>query len=106
MKNWIKHIFKKNRPHQVNHPASDGMGSAMMTASQAEKMVQMINRTQDVELTCDEVHVLLGEFAQMALRNEDPAKLLPLVSQHLELCPDCREEYDALMQILQADPLE
>ncbi|HWR65344.1 MAG TPA: hypothetical protein VN364_04450 [Bellilinea sp.] len=106
MKNWIKKIFKNDRTQQENHPATDGMGSAMMSSSQAEKMVQMINKTQEVELTCDEVHDLLGEFAQMALRNENPAKLLPLVSQHLELCPDCREEYDALMQILQADPLE
>ncbi len=72
--------------------------------AKADAMIRMIRNTQDDEISCDEVHRLLGEFAEMALRGEDTAKLLPLVHHHLEMCPDCREEYDALMQILQASP--
>lgn len=79
-------------------------GMPGLSPTQAKAMVQMIGKTQEVELSCDEVHRLLGQFAEMALRGEDTANLLPLVNQHLETCPDCREEYDALMQILQASP--
>jgi len=48
---------------------------------------------------------LLDQYAEMALRGEDPAELLPLVHYHLDMCPDCKEEYEALVRILQA-PIE
>ncbi len=31
---------------------------------------------------------------------------MPLVQQHLEICPDCREEFEALMRILKASPAQ
>jgi hypothetical protein len=37
----------------------------------------------------------------MEMRGEDVAHLMPLVQRHLELCPDCREEHEALMQALE-----
>lgn len=104
MKNWINRIFKKNRPQQSPGNVSMPMGMPKISSFQAEAMVQMIGKTQEVEISCDEVHRLLGQFSEMALRGEDTASLLPLVHHHLEICPDCREEYDALMQILQSSP--
>ena len=104
MKNWIHRIFKKNRLHQTQNNAPMPMGMPEIPPSRAEAMIKMIEKTQEVELSCDEVHRLLGEFAEMVLRGEDAASLLPLVHHHLDTCPDCREEYDALMQILQASP--
>ncbi len=96
MKNWIDLIFKRSRK------GSMPMEMPKMSPSQVEAMIQMIGKTQEEDLTCDEVHSLLGQFAEMALRGEDTANLLPLVHHHLESCPDCREEYEALMQILRA----
>lgn len=79
-------------------------GMPGLSPTQAKAMVQMIGKTQEVEISCDEVQRLLGQFAEAALRGEDTAALLPLVQQHIEMCPDCREEYEALMRILQASP--
>ena len=73
-----------------------------LSPSQAERLLKMIQKTQEVELSCDEVHKLLDQYTEMALRGEDAAVLLPLVQQHLELCPACMEEYEALARILQA----
>ena len=73
-----------------------------ISADQAEKMLLMIQNTQDVELSCDDVHGLLDQYTEMAMRGEDVAKMLPLVTFHLAKCPDCREEFDALSRILQA----
>ena len=78
------------------------MRMPVMPPARADAMIQMIKNTQDVEISCDEAHRLLGEFAEMTIRGEDTAALMPLVHHHLEMCPDCREEYEALMQILQA----
>ena len=73
-----------------------------ISADQAGKMLQMIQETQEVELSCDEVHELLDQFTEMAIRGEDVVGLLPLVHYHLDMCPDCREEYEALSRILKA----
>ena len=93
---WINRLFKRN------HKGSQPMEPQELSPSQAEKMLKMIQKTQEVELSCDEVHKLLGQYTEMALRGEDAAGLLPLVQQHLELCPDCMQEYEALARILQA----
>ena len=78
------------------------MGPHELSPSQAEKMLKMIQKTQETELSCDDVHKLLDQYTEMALRGEDAGAFLPLVQQHLELCLDCREEYEALARILQA----
>jgi predicted anti-sigma-YlaC factor YlaD len=61
-----------------------------------------IGRTQSHELSCDEVYDLLDLFADMIARGEDAATLMPLVQHHLEMCPDCREEYETLLRSLEA----
>ena len=66
------------------------------------KVVDQVAHTQDVEYSCDEVLVLLDQFAEARLRGEDAAKLMPLVQHHLEMCGDCKEEFEALLRILQA----
>ncbi len=68
------------------------------------KLARDVERTQDVEYSCDDVHRLLDQFAEAVLRGEDVARLMPLVQQHIDLCPDCREEFEALMRILRMSP--
>lgn len=72
-----------------------------MTSDQAKKMLRMIEKTQAEELSCDEVFDLLGVYAEMAARGDDVGDLFPLVERHLEMCPECREEYEAVMRILE-----
>jgi hypothetical protein len=66
------------------------------------RMLQMLQQTEAIELSCDEVFAKLDEYTEMALKGEEVAHLMPLVKQHLDMCPDCREEYEALVQILTA----
>jgi predicted anti-sigma-YlaC factor YlaD len=37
----------------------------------------------------------------MQMRDEDPAHLFPLVQRHLDMCPECREEFEALLAALE-----
>jgi hypothetical protein len=67
----------------------------------ALKMIEMITHTEEVELTCDDVFDLLDEFTEMALRGEDVADLMPMVQHHLGMCPECREEYEALRRVIE-----
>lgn len=93
--NWFNKIFRRK---QAASQHSNGME---MTPQLAQKMLMMIDKTQEQELNCDEVHALLDQYAELSLRGEDVTILLPLVHMHLEMCPDCREEYEALLRILQ-----
>lgn len=67
-----------------------------------KRMIHMVDSTADIEIACDEAYRLLDEYADMLLRGEDPAALLPQVKHHLEMCMDCREELDLLLAALRA----
>jgi hypothetical protein len=92
---WLKRLFKSKEK------GTKPENKMAMTFDQAKKMLRMIEKTQDEELSCDEVSELLGVYAEKAARGEDVGDLFPLVEHHLELCPDCREEYEAVMRILE-----
>ena len=42
-------------------------------------------------------------LAEQAVLGVDIHTLLPKVAAHLDCCPDCREEYDALVAIVRAE---
>jgi hypothetical protein len=67
-------------------------------------MVDMLAHTREEEYSCDEVLALMDQFAEMVIQGEDAARLMPLVQHHLEMCGDCREEFEALLRILRSSP--
>jgi hypothetical protein len=75
---------------------------AMKEMTRLKGMINMVDATAEIELACEEAYRLLDEYADMMLRGEDPEVLLPQVKHHLEMCMDCREEYEALLAALRA----
>ena len=67
------------------------------------KVMQQLEATHAVELSCDEILHLMDECAEAALRGGDVSALMPLFQQHLDLCADCREEFEGLLRILRAE---
>ncbi len=97
LKQFFQNLLGLN--DQISSSPQNGMregSSAMM-----QKMLAMLSNTREVELTCDEVFVVLDQFAELAAQGEDVAQLMPLIQQHLDMCEDCREEYRVLESILQ-----
>jgi len=70
------------------------------SADYMTKLLTMLAMTDARELGCDQVLQALAEFAEMNQRGEDITQLMPMVRQHLNLCPDCMEEYQALIEAL------
>lgn len=66
-----------------------------------QKMLQSLAMTGEHEISCDEVYAVLDQFVEAVRRGENPLIFMPLVRQHLDMCPDCREEYEALLRMLQ-----
>ena len=69
------------------------------------KLILMIEETQEVELSCDDVYALLDQYTELVNRGGDAKELMPLVDHHIDICPDCREEFDALLRVLKATPV-
>lgn len=67
-------------------------------------VLRQLEATREVELSCDEVHAVLDQFAELIASGADAAALMPLVQHHLDHCPDCREEFEALMRVLRSAP--
>jgi predicted anti-sigma-YlaC factor YlaD len=61
-----------------------------------------VGRTEERELDCEQVFRVLDLYTEAVVEGEAGEELLPLVEQHLEMCHDCQEEYEALLRILEA----
>lgn len=66
-----------------------------------QTMLRSLAITQEHEISCDEVYAVLDQFAEAVHRGENVLIFMPLVRQHLDMCPDCREEYEAVLRMLQ-----
>jgi predicted anti-sigma-YlaC factor YlaD len=74
----------------------------MIPENKARKILRGILTTRADEIDCEAAFEELDRFGELALSKQEAAELLPLVQQHLERCPDCREEFEALLRALQA----
>ena len=95
---FFKNLFRSGKREAVSVPSD----MAEKQSKKMKKMMAMLSQTRDVELTCDEVFAMLDEFTELAAQGEDVRQLMPLVQQHLDTCPDCRDEYKVLESIVLA----
>lgn len=51
-------------------------------------------------ISCDEQFHC---WAELAARGEDLRVIVPELVEHLEICPECREEFEAILCILRAE---
>jgi hypothetical protein len=93
---WFRRLMGKS-PHIQS-------GNGISSPQALQKMVDMLAHTREEEYSCDEVLALMDQFAEMVIQGEDAARLMPLVQHHLEMCGDCREEFEALLRILRSSP--
>ncbi len=91
---YLRNIFRSD-----NKPGKNG---GRIPTDLIPKVITSLENTNIEEYTCDQVYDLLDQFAELIHRQEDAAGLMPLVQHHLEMCGDCREEFDALLRILQS----
>jgi len=73
-----------------------------LTGEQVGSIVKMLSLTTDREFNCSECLQHVSEFAECQLVNKPVDEVIAKVEQHLALCPECREEYEALVRILKA----
>ncbi len=66
-------------------------------------LLREIAETREVEIGCDECFKQVDRFVEMKLSGLNTAQAMPLVQEHLEICGECREEFEALLLALGAE---
>jgi hypothetical protein len=74
---------------------------ARLTDDLIRELIRSLESTQDDECSCDDVYALLDQYAEIQIRGEDAARLMPLLKEHIESCDECHDEYEALLRVLE-----
>jgi hypothetical protein len=73
-----------------------------LNPDQLKKIVRGVLMTRPDEIGCDECFERLDHFVEEVLAGKNAAEAMPLVQDHLDRCPECREEFEALVMVLQS----
>ena len=70
---------------------------------QIDTLLQMLALTKDDETDCGDCLVKLAEFAENSLKGNSIPEGLRRIEEHLRICADCCEEFEALKIALAGD---
>ncbi len=71
-----------------------------MDLTSLKKIIRAARSARTVEIGCNACLAQLDLFAERALVDKEVPEALRLVQEHLEVCGDCREEFESLLTAL------
>jgi hypothetical protein len=74
----------------------------MLKRGEVVKLVRLVAETYETEIGCGECFERLDSFAETALSRMEASAAMPLVSDHLHKCADCRSTFEALLSALRS----
>lgn len=63
--------------------------------------LRVLEQVREEELSCKEINLKLDEYVELEIKKEDAAHIMPLIREHLDLCPECCEEYETLLEVVE-----
>ena len=73
-----------------------------LSSEEIQKLMSAVKSTRETELACGHCYDELGHFIEIKLSGKKASEAMPLVQEHLDRCPPCREEYEVLLEALKA----
>jgi bacterioferritin-associated ferredoxin len=73
-----------------------------LSKEEINNLMRLVGLTKDDEIDCGRCLTLVAEFAERELAGRSIPAGLEAVAQHLSICGECREEFEALIQALKA----
>ncbi len=102
--NQIKNLFSRSR--QTVAEPDQAVSAESLTQERLVELMQRLEKTTEDAYCCDEVFALLDEYVELVADDEEAKQLMPLVKNHLDICQDCHEAYDALLHVLKTAETE
>ena len=63
-------------------------------------ILRVLDEVPVEEVSCAELYTKLDEYVEREVDKKDAAYLMPVIREHLDVCPECCEEYEALLDVL------
>ena len=73
-----------------------------LNSEQVHRLLKMIQQTREAELTCQECLDELDKYTQRIIDGAPIDGVLANVREHLEACPFCTDEFNLVLEALQA----
>jgi hypothetical protein len=73
-----------------------------LSKQEIDNLMQLVGLTKDDEINCERCLELVAEFAERVIAGGSIPAGLEAVAQHLSVCAECREEFEALLRALKA----
>ncbi len=89
----IKELFQ----HLASHFRQDHQ---QLPDEVVERFLRILEEVRLDDMPCSQVYSRLDEYVEKEMHGEDASLLMPLLREHLDLCPDCCEEYEALLNVM------
>lgn len=67
-----------------------------------KRLILWLENANPPSMSCEEVYSLLDEYVEHEIKGQDASRLMPLLEKHLEVCEECCEEYEALLDVVHA----
>jgi len=63
--------------------------------------LRVLESVREEDIPCDEIYARIDEYVEREVDKKDAAQLMPLIREHLDICSECCEEYQALLDVLE-----
>ena len=63
--------------------------------------LRVLENVDKEEISCDELYTKLDEYVDRQIDKKDADRIMPLMREHLNICPECCEEYEALLHVIE-----
>jgi hypothetical protein len=84
-------------------PASgDSMDPSRLSDAHVRDLAEVLLNTRPDELTCDEWMDRVGGYAEAVASGAPAPAGSELVAHHISICPECREEFEAVVEALRS----
>ncbi|HRQ42468.1 MAG TPA: hypothetical protein PLD25_31515 [Chloroflexota bacterium] len=117
MTNWqetLKRIFANHKKTRRDLPTLQGVSdpdthqsssATVLHLDDADvvKLMHCLSMTVEGACTCAEAYALLDQYTELVASDEQAKQLMPLVKNHMDMCPDCREEFEVLLKIVHSE---
>jgi hypothetical protein len=66
------------------------------------RFLKILELVREEDLSCSDMYARLDEFVEAEIKHgQDASTLTPLIHEHLDMCSDCCDEYEALLNVVE-----
>jgi len=65
------------------------------------KFLKVLEKIREDEIPCSEFYAHVDEFVEREVHSKDAEKMMPLLREHLDLCSECCDEYEGLLDVVE-----